>query len=58
MLLIIWLLTFYATSLADQQPSAIEDVHRALITEAAVLPPELLRRDIATCAYISGDPGQ
>jgi hypothetical protein len=39
-------------------PSAVEDAHKALVTEPAVLPPELMKRDVATCAYVSGNPGE
>ena len=55
---IFWLCCLFAVSLGEQVPSAVEDVHRALITEAPVLPPELMRRGIATCAYISGNSGE
>jgi hypothetical protein len=56
MLLAFCHLTF---ALGEWASSAVEDVHKALITEAAVLPKEeLMRRDIATCAYVSGNPGE
>jgi hypothetical protein len=42
-------------ALGEWASSAVEDV---LITEAAVLPKELMRRGIATCAYVSGNPGE
>jgi len=55
MLLAFCPLTF---ALGNWASSAVEDVHKALITEAPVLPKELMRRGIATCAYVSGNPGE
>lgn len=55
----IFLVFFHITvALGECVPSAIEDVHKALVTEPAVLPQELMRRDIDTCAYVSGNPGE
>lgn len=39
-------------------PNLASPVQHAMITNAAVLLPELLRRDVQTCGYVSGNSGQ
>jgi hypothetical protein len=53
-----WLFVLFAVARGDQASGNVDDVHRALITEAAVLPTGLFKRDIATCAFVSGDSGR
>lgn len=56
-MLIPWLFFLFPVARGGQTSGTINDVHKALITEAAVLPAGLLKRDVATCGYISGNPG-
>jgi len=57
-MLVPWLFVLFAVARGDQVSGTVDDVHTALITEAAVLPAGLLKRDVATCAFVSGDPGR